>query len=381
MVDGRAGEGDCNAFAVHRLGALVAENEELRTDIAQLRLQAADLSKSDGEMVAAAFLPAGEYRTHQDVVSGISFGGGVIATCSWDASVRTFDLVAWKEGQSMRVGSGDGGLAKDIAFLAVARSPCVPQVVACTSRDTRTRVWNMESNMVQGVAGHVGEVNAVDFHPSQDSVMCTASDDRRAILWDYTSFAQVRTLAQHMGEVTSARFLEGPEYERSIVTGCTDRHVRLWDLRMPSLQYALLAPADRHVALAPCTPNHLLAAGTDQSCVVAWDLRMLRLLHKLELSTHDGFEDGVASLAFSPCGSYLALGSPTGTVFVLDLECRVRRPVCRHRDAVSCLCWGAPWPWRPDGVPFLLCASHDGTWSCWTPPADASQSGEVGVTD
>ena len=208
----------------------------------------------------------------------------------------------------------------------------------------------------------------IDFHSTQKTVACTASEDKKAIVWDLEGCSPIRTLQQHAGEVWRARFLSTEAYEQCLATASADGHVRLWDLRARIMVCALPAPTDQHLVVAAAAAQHLLAAATDRCTLAAWDLRTLRRLQHVQLAGCAAFAGEVTSMAFSSCGTMLALGSLTGAVLAADLERGTRQLVCQHDSAVHGLAWGARWP-RPSGgnadVPYLLCASHDGSWSCW----------------
>eukprot|EP00747_Dinoflagellata_sp_TGD_P169193 gnl/TRDRNA2_/TRDRNA2_197510_c0_seq1.p1 gnl/TRDRNA2_/TRDRNA2_197510_c0~~gnl/TRDRNA2_/TRDRNA2_197510_c0_seq1.p1 ORF type:complete len:396 (+),score=34.91 gnl/TRDRNA2_/TRDRNA2_197510_c0_seq1:74-1261(+) len=368
-----------------RLNSLSAQNAQLRADIVQLRLEATGAAllgcpSKGSSSQACRFTSHGTFRTHSDVVSGICVStANVVATCSWDASIALFDLTAWSEGRRRLRLDPEGANAARSAILAVAVSPCSFSLVGCASQDTSLRLWNTETGATHALRGHDLDVFDLDFHPKQAAVMCSGSADRRAVVWDCQQAVQVRSLNQHGGEVFGVRFLgANATYDRTAATACADQLVRLWDLRAPSLQCALPVPADHRCAIAAHATNHVLAAGTDRREIITWDLRMLKELRLLQLKggvDGHGFKGEVTSLAFSPCCTYLAAGSSDGEVLAFDLQNQSLQAVCEHDDAVMSLAWGAPWPWRADSVPFLLCASHDASWSCWTPAPTVSSNG------
>mmetsp|Transcript_2116 Transcript_2116/g.5204 ORF Transcript_2116/g.5204 Transcript_2116/m.5204 type:complete len:389 (-) Transcript_2116:127-1293(-) len=379
---------------------------QLRADHVQLLLQAVG-RRSDGaaEGVRAGgvhnFQCAGVLRTHEDAVSGVCLGGPggrmlddhshrgqaaaaacIATTCSWDGWVRCFDLEAWEEGPSQRLGSRP--------LLCVASSPCKPSLVACGSSDSMAWLWTPGNSVdVQALRGHMGEVNDIEFHPLRADVACTASADGSAIAWDLARCAELRA-CRHDADVTSARFLATDmASEQMLATACADRQVRLWDLRTPARRCAFPVPALQHAVLAVHRAGRALLAGTDMGRLVGWDLRTLRPLRwggegsggnagceyfdlavaATELDMDLG-ESGVAALEFSPCGNRLAVSSRNGQVLAVDLADHAWKPVCAHNDAVYGLAWGTLKP--NNAWPFLLCASHDSSWSCWMHPSASS---------
>jgi len=368
---------------------------DLHADVTQLRACAALSNTSTNARGAAGgcrIVASGRFRTHQDVVSGISVSDtGIAVTCSWDSCIHAFDLVDWEElsGECLRTNT----LAKGgEELLAVATSLCAPQLVGAASVSGRTWLWNMDSGAVHtleeeqppGVA-----VNDVDFHPTQVDVVCTAVDDRRALLWDTSRQTPVRVLRQHSQAVVCAKFLSNSScndvssssaYERVLATASADQHVRLWDLRAPALQAALPAAADQRVTFAASASNHMLVVGSDHGTLAVWDLRRLRRRYCCSLSTgqQSSREVAVASVALSPCCSFLAAGLSSGAVLIYDLVHQSQQELSPpHDDAVLGLAWGAarPWPWMSNlGLgPVLLCASHDSSWSAWAAPLEPTQ--------
>lgn len=273
----------------------------------------------------------------------------------------------------MSIGSGK--------VFAAALSLCVPDLVGCACEDGRARLWKAGADSPQVLSGHEESVNDIAFHTKQEMVAGTASDDQKVIIWDVSTGSQVRIMRQHAKGVTSLDFLSaGASYDRSVASACRDGHVRLWDLRVPTLQCALRLEIDQHFALATHAPSHLVAAGTDRNQVLFWDLRTLQLRTVFDLSSW-GLEGTSTALAFSPCCCFLAVGMSTGAVMCIDLQGQSRQTVSQHDDAISSLAWGSSWPWSTNGMPYLLCASFDGTWSCWTPGSDGSALGVQSSTE
>lgn len=338
---------------------------------------------------------SGRFQSHQDVVSGIGVNAnGIAITCSWDSCIHAFDLVDWKvlqgvcfsEQQQQASTSAKGGEQ----LLAVATSPCAPELVGAASLSGRTWLWNMDSGALHTLEeGQLAvAVNDVDFHPTQKDAACTAMDDGRAILWDIARQTKVRMLWQHFKAVTGAKFLSSnlnntnsssSAYERVVATASADQHVRLWDLRAPALQAALPAAADQRLSLAASASNHLLVVGSDHGTLAVWDLRRLRRRYCCSLSTGQQASREVASVALSPCCSFLAAGLSSGAVLIYDLVHQSQQELCPpHDDAVLGLAWCAVCPWRTNAGPALFCASHDSRWSAWEVPPQPTQVPEGG---
>jgi len=393
------GERDSTENLRQRLRLLGYQTAGLGAHLAQLQLQSVALeslrAEAGGTLEAVPqrqqrdFVAVGAHGSHPDVISGICIGGedGSLAiTCSWDGSVRATALASQSEVSKQHMCSTPGDRQ---ALLAVAATPSHPELVGSASSDGMARIWNMQSGEVEVLKGHNGEVCDIDFHWKQDHLACTASDDSTAMVWDCKQCVPIRRLVQHSKEVCAAKFLAVAPYERSLVTTSVDQLLRLWDLRVPVLQCAFHSSADWRLMVAANASKHMVVTGSDNGILSAWDLRTRTKLLTWDLGgmVPGGFQGGFASLAFSPCGSYLAAGSLSGAVMAVDLAQQSRRNVCHHSDAVFGLAWGDSWPTKPsfpspyDGLPFLLCGSHDGTWTSWTPSSGSSAAQWLSSTD
>jgi WD40 repeat protein len=218
--------------------------------------------------------------------------------------------------------------------------------------------------------GHVDEVRDVDFHPRLD-VLCSAGADAEVFVWDANEGSRVCSLPCHLSSVSRAQFLGGFAYDSCIATASDDRLCRLWDIRQRAQVRALPVPGTRCTSFASHSNHHLLAGGTDAGDVEVWDLRTFTSLECFEFGRCEkraGFEDGIGSLALSPAGDYMAVASAGGEggVAVVDFEQQQWEVCYNHTSKVSALVWGYDWPYVSEAIPmpFLLCASHDTSWSC-----------------
>lgn len=226
----------------------------------------------------------------------------------------------------------------------------------------------------------------VDFHESK-YIMCTASLECKAFIWDHNSSKQLRTLDQHFQPVTACSFLGSEEpFESCVATASEDGHVRIWDVRSPSLEVSLMQPRGHHPLSLAFSSNRnkarsCLASGTAGGAVYLWDLRRHQLLRSMNVSDEvqpnivDADRTWASCVAFSPGGKCLAVGCSTGKVALFDMEealmtnASTPELLCEHKCAVLDLAWGAPWPDQWPQITgadeYLVCASADGTWSCW----------------
>merc|ERR1719362_170737 len=70
-------------------------------------------------------------------------------------------------------------------IYSVCFAKSVANVLGCTSCDSSVYLWNTSNgNLRSKLSHHKGDVNDLDFHPKHH-IMCTVSDDTKAIIWDF----------------------------------------------------------------------------------------------------------------------------------------------------------------------------------------------------
>ena len=74
--------------------------------------------------------------------------------------------------------------------------------------------------------GHTGFINAVTLAPN-GKCMATASADKTAKLWEYTTGKELRTFLGHTGPVTSVAFTSD---SKVLITGSEDKTIRVWEV-------------------------------------------------------------------------------------------------------------------------------------------------------
>lgn len=145
---------------------------------------------------------------------------------------------------------------------------------------------------------------------SQPTTLLTASDDATVRLWDLASSEPTTTLTGHEAYVRCARFMPG--IAGSIISGCYDGTVKLWDPRVPSGAVMTFSHADpvESVLPLPSTATVLAAASSDVSV-----LDLVASRPRCILSNH---QKTVTSLSLSSAGRRLLTGGLDGHVKILD---------------------------------------------------------------
>jgi WD40 repeat protein len=163
--------------------------------------------------------------------------------------------------------------------------------------------------------GH--DVYSVAFSPDA-SHLATGSLDGTISLWDRATRARTSAVHGHEGVVRSVAFAaDGP-----LVTGGDDGYVRFWSVEDGQLRSQAEKPAHREAVTAVAVEHdgRLAASGSLDGTVLLWDLDTLEPRQPLPV------DSAVTSLAFSPDGSTIAIGTDAGDIRLIDLANR-REPV------------------------------------------------------
>ncbi|KAM7070064.1 WD repeat-containing protein 37 isoform 1-T2 [Acridotheres tristis] len=255
------------------------------------------------------------------------------------------------------VGHRDG-----IWDVSVAKTQ--PVVLGTASADHTALLWSIETGkcLVKYV-GHVGSVNSIKFHPTEQ-VALTASGDQTAHIWRYivqlptpqptadcnqvsgedeveisdkdepdgdgdgssdcpTVRAPLTSLKSHQGVVIAADWLVGG---KQAVTASWDRTANLYDVETSELVHSLTGHDQELTHCCTHPTQRLVVTSSRDTTFRLWDFRDPSI-HSVNV--FQGHTDTVTSAVFT-VGDNVVSGSDDRTVKVWDLK-NMRSPIATIR--------------------------------------------------
>ncbi|HEY3103947.1 MAG TPA: caspase family protein [Pyrinomonadaceae bacterium] len=241
--------------------------------------------------------------------------------------------------------------SRSAGFFAVAFSRD-GRWLASGTNDRTIRLWQLATGReLPKLTGHTGWVKAVAFSPDS-RLLASASNSGEIKLWDPNTGREVfhkaypderfhtlafsrdgkwlaaagtgqtirlldvskkesRNLTGHTGEITSIVFAS----YSTVLSGSTDKTIRLWDVASSSVVKTLGPFADDVNAVAVSPDGSTLAFGMADKKIALFDLASAGTNQTRTLSGHTG---EVFSLAFSADGRWLASGGIDQSVRIWD---------------------------------------------------------------
>lgn len=282
-------------------------------------------------------------ESNPEPIQTVAFSSdGRLLACGSGCSIEIWDIERGKINQTLKCASGHGPV------VSVAFSRSNTSLASCTHE---VQIWDLVTGCIQRtLIGHSSSPNSVAFSPD-GQILASSSHDRSLRLWDMTvglsqsrrenstmiaglswspdgnllaSVTRDHTVRLHSAETgTLKHTLAGNMTRSSSVTfspdskqlacGFQDQTIRLWSTGTGSLQGILNTHSDNAGVLVFSPDGLQLASGSAVSgsadmIVRLWDLATGAKKHTFHI------EREVLSIAFSPCGQFLAAGGFTGHV-------------------------------------------------------------------
>jgi WD40 repeat protein len=242
------------------------------------------------------------------------------------------------------------------AIVQIAATiPANSSVFLPTSTDTPSVTSSPERTTVSSIvalttlSGHTDNVNDVAWS-SDDSLLVSASLDRRILVWDTTNYQAMATLGGHTGNVYSVSWLSSTEVLAAGTTGS----VVIWD--SINAKVITTIPVDGWVSSVAWSPDgNLLAYGTGDG-----QIEILDLIQDIHIGTYLGDKrNDVNSISWSPDGRFIAADSFSNTISIWNVQTgELVRNLSGHSADVNALSWS------PNGA-FIASGSRDNNAIIW----------------
>ena len=258
---------------------------------------------------------------HQDDVDVVVFGpdGRTLASGSQDNTVRLWDAVT---GEHLKTLRGHSSYLISLAFSPDG------SILASGSEDDSIRLWNVATGQyIGGLWEHEAGVETLAFSPD-GTMLASGSRDDTIRLWDVETREVLHTITEHEDDVWTVAF--SPD-GKMLASGGSDT-VSLWDVATAAPLRTFRKPIDPELVvetpagLAGDAPTdnpanatsivfspdgRVLVSGSYDATIRLWDTATGE-----QLETLDGHTYSITSVAVSPDGSTIASGSFDGTVLL-----------------------------------------------------------------
>ena len=304
------------------------------------------------------------FRGHQNGIMCLQFDDTILATGSYDTTIKIWDIQSGAELRSLRGHTSavrclqfddtkliSGSLDNKVKIWNWRNGECLStltghtggiiglhfdsSILATGSTDGTIRIWNFDDKSASLLRGHTDWVNSVKIDSASRTVV-SASDDSSVKLWDLDSKTCIKTFEGHVGQVQQVvslphdfEFEDGDVDDRdgTCSTASTQSHAPL----VQATDHPIVEPYGPGFTTCdrPVPPRYILTSALD-STIRLWDTYTGR-----SLRTYFGHVEGVWALAADSLR--VVSGAQDRTVKVWDTRGRCERTFGGHTGPVTCI--------------------------------------------
>ena len=198
--------------------------------------------------------------------------------------------------------------------------------------------------------GHMTDVRSVAFSPNSKAIV-SGSSDRTVRLWDLAGQPIGEPFKGHTDTINSVAF--SPDGQ-TILSGSSDRTVRLWDGQGDPIGELFQGHTDAVNSVVYTPDGQTIVSGSSDRTVRLWDVQSEQIGMPFQ-----GHTDAVNSVAFSPNGATIVSGSLDRTIQLWDVQGNpIGEPFQGHEATVNSAVFS------PDGQ-TIVSGSSDRTVRLW----------------
>jgi WD40 repeat protein len=280
------------------------------------------------------------FAQHQQTVRSVTWSpdGKMLASGANDAQLLTWDLngtVHLKEQQTN-------------AVRAVAWSPDGQQLVVGAGNLVMFLSSMSGAALAQPAQVHTAAVTTLAWSPRQPSQVVSGGLDKRAVVWDITTYMAQTIFTQHTTAIESAAWAADGQ---TVATSSHGGVVRVWNAGSGQQMHGFFMDAQLPMrAVSFASSGGQLAVGGDDGIVRLWNGLVCQQQGQsgfgtqcmdvpVRLQAHRG---SVRTLGWSPDGRFLATGGDDG-ILAIWYPAQHQTPLfkVRHNAPVLALAWSS----------------------------------------
>ena len=351
-------------------------------------------------------------RTHERAVTTATLdpAGSRLVTGSADCNVKFHDLGSMNPTTIRAFKSFDPTETKQsqnnethpihqVAFNAIS-----PSSILVITSHPQARVYDREGELwgttvkgdmylrdMRNTKGHISEITCGDWHPRREDIFVTAGTDSTLRIWDVNNFRQQKDIIVHKSRqagsagrsrMTAVKYgsstNQATDTSSMLVSTALDGTLAMWPADGPYLRPS----AEVHEAHTPSTWTSSIDISPDGRLIITrggddtvklWDTRKLKTPLRVTPHPSTSSQYSTSSIRFSPSGSQVLIGDPTGKLHILNaatLRPELTTPVSPGIPLVSTF-------WHPK-INQIVTTSADGSTRLLFDPA-ISYAGGISI--
>ena len=263
---------------------------------------------------------------HTSAVRCLQFDDNKLISGSLDNKVKVWN---WRTGECLSTLTGHSGGVLGLHFDS--------STLATGSTDGTIRIWNFDDKSASVLRGHTDWVNSVKIDSASRTVF-SASDDSTVKLWDLDSKNCIQTFEGHVGQVQQIVLLphdfefengdDLDDHDGTSSSVSTPPRFPLAQTTTDDLSAETYGPGFK-TSNRPVPPPHILTGALD-STIRLWDTHTGK-----SIRTYFGHVEGVWALAADTLR--VVSGAQDRTVKVWDTRGKCERTFGGHTGPVTCI--------------------------------------------